>query len=417
MFAAEGTNQISVLVVDDDSFVLKVIQRLLAPEPYTLFTSTGPAAAIELLETRPIDILVCDYHMPEIDGVELLSLVARIRPEIVTILLTGHGDYQLAKSLINNGLVYKYIEKPWCDHEITDAVRDAANRYRLLRANRELQAKLVTRNAELEDLTSGLKVAVAALKRELELAMRHAMTNEHLALVGKAAAQIAHDLRNPLTTLTLSMGMMKLNEHGNGCTASMEIMEKSLEQITAMVEALPASVRQITAEPDLQPEPLDRFLRSATELMWPVARERGIDIECDADTKVVLLLDRMQMTVAIENLLKNALEVLDTGGRIRVSARLELRDAVIEVEDSGTGIPVQILDKLFTPFVSFGKPKGTGLGLAGAKSAVERHGGTISAENTGHGARFTIRLPRSLEAPSLPEYGDQQHSYERLDDR
>ena len=124
------------------------------------------------------------------------------------------------------------------------------------------------------------------------------------------------------------------------------------------------------------------------------ANNQGVEILVNPPARMEAVLSRSRMERVFINLIANALEAMPRGGQIRISAREAGGFALVEVEDSGPGIPPEIYDRLFTPFVTSGKKDGLGLGLALSRRTVRDHGGDMWIEPAS-GARFVIRLPLS----------------------
>jgi signal transduction histidine kinase len=179
-------------------------------------------------------------------------------------------------------------------------------------------------------------------------------------------------------------------------------MERSLNSLNSIIDNLPRYAKEISSKQHLETICLDLFLADTVETMRPVIQEKKLKLELDLHSKVKLRLDRIQMSRAILNMVKNSIEAT-TRGSIRIRSYIDKHDIVIQIEDTGTGIPEKILGKLFTPFVTSKKDHGTGLGLSGAKSIIERHLGTVSVKNLDSGAQFTICFPRDITTQDVCE--------------
>jgi signal transduction histidine kinase len=141
----------------------------------------------------------------------------------------------------------------------------------------------------------------------------------------------------------------------------------------------------------------------ATESLAGEADSRGVEIDVEIPEELELPLERARMERVFQNLVHNALEVMPEGGAIHIAVREAADHVVVSVEDTGPGISREIRQRLFQPFVSYGKKNGLGLGLALSRQTVLDHGGDIWVESEeGHGARFLIRLPRSPRGAGLP---------------
>ncbi len=106
---------LKVLFVDDDDLVLNAVKRSLGREGFEIHTTSEPLDAVKLIAQHRIDVVVSDYMMPQLSGVELLSLVRRLHPKVTRIMMTGQADRDATIRAINEGAVSHYLEKPWDD--------------------------------------------------------------------------------------------------------------------------------------------------------------------------------------------------------------------------------------------------------------------------------------------------------------
>lgn len=165
---AETTVQpATLLLVDDEVNILASLRRLFRPLGFTIHTAESGAAGLEILEKEPVDLVISDMRMPQMDGAQFLEQVARRWPAVVRILLTGYADLTSTISAINKGQIYGYFSKPWEDNEIRLAVQHALEQ-KQLRADRDRLLKLTSRqNEELKDLNANLEKMVVARTEEL----------------------------------------------------------------------------------------------------------------------------------------------------------------------------------------------------------------------------------------------------------
>ncbi|KAF0179701.1 MAG: two-component system NtrC family sensor kinase [Nitrospirae bacterium] len=143
---------IKILCVDDEQNVLNALRRLFLDDNYEILTATSGADGLELQEREHAQIIISDYRMPAMTGVEFLGEVNRKWPDTVRIVLSGYADTAAIVSAINEGQIYKFIPKPWNDDEIRITVGHAIDRYFLSKKNRELSDELTRKNAELNHL-------------------------------------------------------------------------------------------------------------------------------------------------------------------------------------------------------------------------------------------------------------------------
>ncbi|MGQ3054113.1 MAG: HD domain-containing phosphohydrolase [Roseateles sp.] len=157
-----------ILFVDDESSILSALRRLFRPEGYRVLLAESGKAGLALLETEPVDLVVSDMRMPEMDGASLLEQVRERWPAVGRVLLTGYADIGSTVEAINRGQIHRYIAKPWDDRELLMCVRDSLERRRLDKENRALQLLTQAQNDELQALNSSLAARVKARTSELE---------------------------------------------------------------------------------------------------------------------------------------------------------------------------------------------------------------------------------------------------------
>jgi DNA-binding NtrC family response regulator len=141
-----------VLLVDDDECVLEGLKRVLSREPWEIIVACGGEAALALLETQPVDVVVSDERMPGISGTELLMRVGARYPETVRIVLTGHGSLEIAIRAINEGEVYRFLTKPCSPLELAVAIRQGLAHQDLLRESRRLLHTFRRQSAHFNEL-------------------------------------------------------------------------------------------------------------------------------------------------------------------------------------------------------------------------------------------------------------------------
>ena len=239
--------------------------------------------------------------------------------------------------------------------------------------------------------------------RELEKSRRAALQNEKLAAIGRLAAGVAHEVRNPLGVIRASASMIQESfdpeeEPYRACEFIRDEIDRLNGLITALLDfARPAEIRR-------QSVSLEKVVDHALHLAAEPIEARGIDVErAVARAAPELMLDSNLMAQAVYDLVCNAVEAAPQGGRLRLSLDATDTEVWIEVADDGPGVDPDVAAEVFEPFVTT-KASGTGLGLAMAARIVEGHGGVIELVaghglgEAGTGACFRIRLPQELNA-------------------
>ena len=142
----------TVLFIDDDEMILNAIKRALRNENYNILTVASGNRGLRLLQDQPVSLVVCDYQMPGISGLEVLKDVKTTYPRILTIMLTGQAEVNIAAQAINDCGVYKFILKPWEDADLKITIRRALESLDLIQERDQLLRKVQDRDMALQDL-------------------------------------------------------------------------------------------------------------------------------------------------------------------------------------------------------------------------------------------------------------------------
>jgi len=240
---------------------------------------------------------------------------------------------------------------------------------------------------EIEDLAGAFN--------EMADRLQEARRQDRLALVGRMAGTIIHDIRNPLTTirgytpLLLEAGFS--DEERKGFE---RIIVDATEHIADMVQELLDYSRGEERSLNLQPQRWEDFLDDLEPLLRREFEETEVEVSVNVVRDATVALDRHAMQRVIHNLAANARDAMGGRGRFTLEVDRENGQAVLRIKDTGPGLPEEVRDRLFEPFVTHGKAHGTGLGLTICKQFVEAHGGQIDlASEPGVGTTVTLRLP------------------------
>ncbi|SFF83289.1 Response regulator c-di-GMP phosphodiesterase, RpfG family, contains REC and HD-GYP domains [Duganella sp. CF458] len=158
----------TILCVDDEPNILSSLRRLFRGKGYEVLTAISGAQGLDLLEQQPVDLVISDMRMPEMDGARFLAQVRERWPNTVRLLLTGYSDVQSIQDAINCGEIYRYITKPWDDNDILLIVRHALERHQLELEKQRLEALTLQQNEELKSLNTGLEQKVEERTRQLK---------------------------------------------------------------------------------------------------------------------------------------------------------------------------------------------------------------------------------------------------------
>ncbi|MEW6260115.1 MAG: response regulator [Thermodesulfobacteriota bacterium] len=158
-----------LLIVDDEPNVVQALKRLFRKEAIAVLSASSGRQALDILQEQSVDILLTDHRMPEMSGVELLSIVKERYPDTLRMILTGYTDIDTITRCVNQGQIYKFFLKPWDDSQLILEIRQAIEYRNLLQANARLNETIRAQNAELKRMNDHLEELVEERTRELKL--------------------------------------------------------------------------------------------------------------------------------------------------------------------------------------------------------------------------------------------------------
>lgn len=379
---AEGAN---ILVVDDEPRGVELLARTLRKLGH-VETATSGAEAWEIAQRVRIDLVVSDQRMPGMTGVELLNQIAERDEHVGRVILTGYADLDATVDAINLGRVHAYLRKPCPPEHLRVTVRSVLDHVRLAREHEVLIRDLRDKNTALE----------SAL-RELRTAQEKIVHGERLSAIGRMAAMIVHDFRGPLSVIRSAGGDVsreakelpeaELRELGDTVREEADRLNEMCAELLEVTRAGAGLAERVETD-------LDEVVEDAMAAVAEEAALAGVRVETDLASGAKLPLDERRMRRALLNLAYNAVEAMGDGGVLRIATARENGEARVVVADTGPGIPEEIRDRIFEPFVTSGKSRGSGLGLAVVKKVLEDHGGRIDVDKAeGGGTAFRLRLP------------------------
>jgi len=253
--------------------------------------------------------------------------------------------------------------------------------------------EVVPSDDEIGQLEAAFETMVSGLSRAQALAL----SNERLAAIGKMAAHVTHEIRNPLSAMGLNVEMLEEELAGDGAARpEVKNLLAAIHREVQRLEHLSEEYLRVARlpQPRMEAEDLASAVSEIVEFATPEIENAGctVSLHVEADLPSSLF-DEAQLRQALLNLLRNAREAMPSGGPIEVGVAAEGMSVVVDVDDQGVGVPEEIRARVFDPFFST-KGEGTGLGLAITRHIVEAHGGTVTCESrAGGGTRFRIALP------------------------
>jgi len=378
---ASNASAARILIVDDEAAQMKALSDTLSVEGYSTAGFTSARAALDTLRQQEFDLLLTDLMMPEMDGIELLGSAHAISPDLVAIVMTGHAAIDTAVKAMQAGAI-DYIVKPFRLNVMLPVLTRALGIRALVRANRELQARVQERTRQLEMANQQLE----AMNRELE----------------SFSYSVSHDLRAPLRTVQGFCAMYMEDYRASIPAEGLPLLERvktGAERMGQLIEdllALSQLGRQPIRRGNVALGPLtqrlieDQFAREPSRRTDTEVRMADLG-SCSGDVSLI--------EQVLTNLLSNAFKY--TRGRkpavIEIGCRTEDADVVYFVRDNGVGFNMKYADRLFGVFQRLhpeSQFEGTGVGLSIVQRIVQRHGGRIWAESAeGTGTTFHFTLP------------------------
>lgn len=258
---------------------------------------------------------------------------------------------------------------------------------------RSKTSEILAAKEELERLNKTLENRVEARTRELRSAQEELIKKERLAAMGQMASVVSHEIRNPLAVMNNSIYFIKTKLGQNidpKIAKHISIIESEIRQANGIIDEILSFARTRELRPKVTN--LNQYL---DELVSTYPFPSHIEVEKTFyKGELVVNIDQDEMNQVIRNLIKNAIEVMPEKGKIIIRTD-KTKDGMarIDVEDTGPGIPQDVVEKLFTPFFTT-KARGTGLGLAVVKKVIERHRGKVEiSTEVGKGSCFKLYIP------------------------
>lgn len=366
MTSNQSKKHIKVLYLDDEDNNLRSFKAAFRRE-YDVYTANTSEQAYDVIKSIKPHIIFSDQRMPVTSGVDFFNAVRQIFPDPVRILLTGYTDINDIIEAINKGHIYRYITKPWSEHEIRVAIDNA---YDLYNTRKQLNEKL----------------------EELE------KSNHELSRFIYSAS---HDLRSPLAT---SLGVIRLADHDIKDPLAKDYFDK-IEESIKKLDVFVHHIIDYYKNNRSENEAIDiNFQNIIEEVVETVKSGLGsadaqIDTEIAQENKFVG--DEFRFRIIMSNLISNAIKFKKSDqneARISINIKSDLNKAVIIVKDDGMGILEDHIQKVFQMFFKSNNDKtGSGMGLYIVKEALEKMGGSIEVKSkSGKGTDFHIEIPNQL---------------------
>jgi two-component system sensor histidine kinase/response regulator len=373
----------SILVIDDERGIREGCRRALTPLGYKVEVADTGAAGLRELREGSFDLILLDLMMPGMSGMEALDRIHEIDPDIVVIIITGYATVEAAVRTIKKG-AYDFISKPFTSDDLSLVVSQGLEHRRLTLETKRLQAieeeakELARANVELEKLD---------------------------AMKSRFMLTVAHELRAPVAAIQGYLGLILDGYAGDDeeeiigsaharCGELLEMIHDLL--VLAHMKERVTGVKKKTVS-------VAKVLDEVAGLMRAEAQRKGLTLKVQVAKQPEMLADEEHLKQLWTNLLSNGIRYTPRGGSVVVSLDEEDGRIVGVVSDTGIGIAVDDIPRIFEEFYRTPQAKqieehGTGLGLPIVKEIIETYGGSIEVESKlDEGTTFTFTLPRTTE--------------------
>lgn len=249
----------------------------------------------------------------------------------------------------------------------------------------------------VEKMTEINQNPVVSNNDKIERIQAEKIKDDRLSTMGSLAAGIIHDFKNPITNISLFTQLIRMGQIDEG--KRILYLGKIEDQVDRMLNMTQDFLDYARGQKTLKMMEIEftQTLANQIEFHREKSDKKNIRLEYSLPDPFYIKMDVHKFRRVLDNLISNAFEVLKSGQFIKIDVSIQKAGLNIKISDNGPGIPPQIIPKIFDPFFSSGKEKGSGLGLSISKKIVEDHGGTLTVNSeVGKGTDFTITLPSSL---------------------
>lgn len=381
----------SILVVDDDRIILELASIVLRSAGYTVQGASDGMEALHLLAAGSFDLVLLDYTMPGKDGLEVLGEIKEKYPDTAVIIFTGMGSEDVAVRAMKAGAA-DYMMKPFRNHDLVERVATVLRSRKFELYNRELIKERDRHHRQMEEWNLELEKRIIEKSLELESIHAEMIHVEKLATLGHFSASLAHEIRNPLNSINLFAQILK-----NDRDASPQGVE-FLERIQAEVDRIDNLLIKLLSVSHSQnrnssPLQVDAIALEVLNDFQPKIAAQQIRLQQTIVPTPTFHGDAEEVRQVFTNLVCNALHAMTEGGELKMTVTPKEGAIVIEISDTGCGIPLEHQARVFDPFFTT-RPKGTGFGLSVVLRIIKTYNGKIAmSSQPGAGTSFSILLP------------------------
>lgn len=369
---------LQVLVVDDEPGIRSGINRILGNYSvgypfmdedfdFAMIDAETGEEAIEVLNTKKVDVVLLDNKLPGMDGIEVLEYINKQQFDVAVMMITSFASLDLAIKATRNG-AYNFMPKPFTPQELRASIENVAKHLFLKRMTRKMQEE-------------GKQIRFQFL------------------------SVLSHELKSPLNAVEGYLKMIQERQFGEQVGDYDKMIERSLARIKGMRNLIMdlldlTKIESGKKQRKIREIDLADVARLAIDTLEPYSIQRAVKVKLVTEGNTGLLADQDEMEIVFNNLISNAVKYNRDGGKVVVLLKDLETSLMISISDTGIGMSAEDLETIFQDFVRIKNSKtrditGSGLGLSIMKKMIDQYNGEIKVESEpDKGTTFTIILPR-----------------------
>ena len=385
-----------IVIIDDDHCIIDLTTRILSQRGFQVYSATSALEGMDIIARKNPELVLLDYIMPEMDGLTALREIKRRFPNTYVVMCTGMGNQEIAVELMKAG-ASEYLLKPYNNRNLVERLDNTLHIREIELHNKALQLEHDRLLKQIDMWNQELQIRIREKTEALQKAQHEIAQSEKVAALGYLSAGIAHEIRNPLNSISLFSQLMRQNASNPEQLDYLNKIIKEIDKADAIIHKLLGASRltRTTTRNVL----INQVIDTALEAFAPQIETGKITVKRHFHiVPPPIKADPAEIEQIFTNLFLNALDEMPGGGRLEIEVCVENSMVVVRVEDSGKGISDQILPNIFEPFFTT-KTRGSGMGLPVIKRIARIYGGNIAVEKTTpQGTVFRLEFPPCIDA-------------------
>jgi len=383
--------KVPVVIIDDDRKLLGLTSQLLSKNGFEPYVAESAVKGFELISLHTPELVLLDYMLPDMPALSVLQQIKSRFPDTNVVIFTGKGSEEVAVELFNNG-ASEYILKPFINRNLVERLKNVLRVRKIELHNRQLQNQQEQLLFEIEQWNKELLRRVREKSEALQSAQNEILQSEKLAAMGYLSAGMAHEIRNPLNSISLFIQLMRQTTKEPDQLEYQAKILKEVDRIDSIIrKLLDSSRRTRSISSNVQ---LDQVIDTVIEAFSPQIETRKILVDrryhCIPSP---ITADPIELEQIFTNLFLNALDAMGHGGKLAIEVFQMEGRVIARVRDSGEGIAEDLLSSIFEPFFST-KSRGTGMGLPVAQRIARMYEGSMEVEHSSsEGTTFRLEFP------------------------